>query len=98
MKRLNVEGYELRGDLYYDARADMWLSVEDGVAKVGYDPKFGARPLRRAIQRYVEDPLSEALLSGVVKGGQRVKGELADDKIVFAPLSEVDAVTPTAES
>ena len=38
MKRLNVEGYELRGDLYYDAKADMWLSVEDGVAKVGYDP------------------------------------------------------------
>ncbi|MDA8102695.1 MAG: hypothetical protein M0Z34_07005 [Nitrospiraceae bacterium] len=38
MKRLNVEGYELRGDLYYDARADMWLSVEDGLAKVGYDP------------------------------------------------------------
>ncbi len=38
MKRLNVEGYELRGDLYYDAKADMWLSVEDGVARVGYDP------------------------------------------------------------
>ncbi|MDA8374983.1 MAG: hypothetical protein M0Z91_12195 [Actinomycetota bacterium] len=38
MKRLNVEGYELRGDLYYDAKADMWLSVEDGLARVGYDP------------------------------------------------------------
>ncbi len=95
---------EIMLDRLSERLADQALTIElteeakDFLAKVGYDPKFGARPLRRAIQRYVEDPLSEALLSGVVKGGQRVKGELADDKIVFAPLSEVDAVTPTAES
>lgn len=39
------------------------------VADVGYDPRFGARPLKRAIQRYVEDPVAEAIISGSPAGG-----------------------------
>ncbi len=84
--------------------ADQALTIEltdeakDFLAKVGYDPKFGARPLRRAIQRYVEDPVSEALLSGTIKAGQRIKGEMGEGEIVFAPLVAADIVTPTAES
>ncbi len=35
------------------------------IAEMGYDPKFGARPLKRAIQRYIEDPVSEAIISGI---------------------------------
>jgi len=42
-------------------------ACKDYLCEVGYDPKMGARPLRRAIQRYVEDPLSEKLLRGQVK-------------------------------
>ncbi|MHB1505260.1 MAG: ATP-dependent Clp protease ATP-binding subunit [Sulfobacillus sp.] len=84
--------------------ADQALTIEltdeakDFLAKVGYDPKFGARPLRRAIQRYVEDPVSEALLSGTIKAGQRIKGEMGEGEIVFAPLVAADIVTPTSES
>ncbi len=72
--------------------------AKDFLAKVGYDPKFGARPLRRAIQRYVEDPLSEALLSGTVKAGQKVRGELGDGAIVFAPLEEAKVAEPAPEA
>lgn len=43
-------------------------SAKEFVAGEGYDPQFGARPLKRAIQRYIEDPLSEALLEGVPSG------------------------------
>lgn len=44
-------------------------AAKDFICKVGYDPDNGARPLRRAIQRYFEDPLSEKLLKGDLKGG-----------------------------
>jgi len=37
------------------------------IAEVGYDPKFGARPLKRAIQKYVEDPVSETIIEGRIK-------------------------------
>ena len=57
-------------------------SVREKLAKDGYDPKFGARPLRRLIQRTVEDTLSEALLEGRVKLGEKARltvkgGEIA---------------------
>lgn len=49
------------------------------IAQDGYDPKYGARPLKRAIQRYVEDPVSEAVLSGLAPGSS-VKIILSRDK------------------
>ncbi|MFN8384257.1 MAG: AAA family ATPase [Anaerolineales bacterium] len=57
--------------------ARMWL------AKEGYDPAFGARPLRRAIQKYVESPLSVELLGGKFKDGAMVVVDEKDNKIVF---------------
>ncbi|MCC7117490.1 MAG: AAA family ATPase [Anaerolineales bacterium] len=53
------------------------------LAKEGYDPAFGARPLRRAIQKYVESPLSVELLSGKFKDGAAVLVDEKDDKITF---------------
>lgn len=38
------------------------------IADVGYDPKYGARPLKRAVQRYVEDPVSETIIEGIERG------------------------------
>jgi ATP-dependent Clp protease ATP-binding subunit ClpC len=71
---------ELRGQ-------DMDLEVTDGakelLAREGFDPTFGARPLRRAIQRLVEDPLSDALLRGQFSRGDVVVVDAQDDKIVF---------------
>jgi ATP-dependent Clp protease ATP-binding subunit ClpC len=57
--------------------ARLWL------AKEGYDPAFGARPLRRAIQKYVESPLSVELLGGKFKDGAVVIVDVKDNKIVF---------------
>ena len=48
----------------------------------GYDPVYGARPLKRAIQRYVENPLSEAILSGNFAPGEQIVA-LGDEKSVF---------------
>lgn len=44
----------------------------DVIAKAGYDPEYGARPLRRSLQNLVEDPLSEALLAGAIQTGDEV--------------------------
>ena len=66
----------------------MNLSYDDDVvallAKDGYDPTFGARPLRRLIQRSVEDALSEEIISGKLHLGDRVRLYVADGKIAFA--------------
>lgn len=53
------------------------------LAKDGYDPDYGARPLRRAITNLVEDPLSEGLLSGRFHEGDVVLADAVDDEITF---------------
>ena len=52
----------------------------------GYDLQYGARPLRRAIQRMVEDALSEEILNGKIKLGDRVSMTAVGDELVFTPL------------
>jgi ATP-dependent Clp protease ATP-binding subunit ClpC len=53
------------------------------IAKAGFDLEYGARPLKRAIQKELEDQLSEAILKGNVKKGSTVLAETEDNKIVF---------------
>ncbi|MCC8136582.1 MAG: ATP-dependent Clp protease ATP-binding subunit [Clostridiales bacterium] len=53
------------------------------VAKEGYDPKYGARPLRRTVQNMVEDPLAGEILSGRVKAGDLVSVGVEKGKVVF---------------
>jgi ATP-dependent Clp protease ATP-binding subunit ClpC len=53
------------------------------LAKRGYDPSLGARPLRRAIQRFVEDPLSEKILWKEFHAGETIIVDVADDDITF---------------
>jgi ATP-dependent Clp protease ATP-binding subunit ClpC len=53
------------------------------IAKEGFDPMYGARPLRRAIQNMIEDRLSEEMLSGKVKEGDTVMVDAKDGKIVL---------------
>ena len=65
----------------------MPLTVSDGVYKLvaeeGFDPVYGARPLRRAILRLLEDPLSEAILGGGFNEGDEIHAKLKGDKVVF---------------
>ncbi len=60
--------------------------AKDLVAKKGYDVQFGARPLKRALQTYVEDGLCERILSGEVRPGDTITVDKADgkDELTFA--------------
>ena len=63
-------------------------SARDLLVKKGYDPAYGARPMRRAVERYLEDPLAEALLRGDVKPGDtaRVVCPEGKEELVFEPV------------
>ena len=60
-------------------------SAKEFLSEKGYDPKFGARPLRRAVQKYVEDPVSEEVLKGTFKEGSKikVKHKKGADELIF---------------
>lgn len=58
-------------------------TVKDLIAHEGYDPAYGARPLRRAIQRLVENPLSKQILSGGIKKGATIRARLEKGSIAF---------------
>ena len=55
----------------------------DKLIAVGYDPVYGARPLKRAIQRWIENPLAQLILSGSFLPGSSVTGSVVNDEIVF---------------
>ncbi|WP_439850533.1 ATP-dependent chaperone ClpB [Pseudomonas syringae] len=55
----------------------------DKLIAVGYDPVYGARPLKRAIQRWIENPLAQLILSGGFEPGSSITGKVVDDEIVF---------------
>jgi len=73
--REEVKGAERDIELSEAARAFL--------AKEGFDPVYGARPLRRAIQKYIEDPLAEEFLRNRFEKGSLVLIDLENDKIVF---------------
>ena len=75
---------------------DFQDDAKDFLCRVGYDPDQGARPLRRAIQRYVEDPLSERLLRGEVTSNCRLVVTAGSDGLVFnaEPLEGEGAEAP----
>ncbi len=57
-------------------------AAKDFLAKEGYDPNFGARPLRRALQKHIEDKLSEELLKGTVTKGDKVTIDVENGELV----------------
>jgi ATP-dependent Clp protease ATP-binding subunit ClpC len=67
-----------------DIELEVTEKVKDFIAQEGYDPDFGARPLRRAIQRLIENALSEEILQGKFKTGDKVAASIKDGKIVFS--------------
>ncbi|MEU3614484.1 ATP-dependent Clp protease ATP-binding subunit [Streptomyces sp. NPDC006872] len=69
----------------------------DWLARRGYQPEYGARPLRRTIQREVDNELSRLLLDGRVKDGDRVTVEVEDGRLAFRTGAGVDARTDTGE-
>lgn len=75
-------------ELGYDL--ELTEAAKDFIAEKGYDPKFGARPLNRAIQKYLEDELAEEILSGNVKEGDKliVHFDKEKSKIYFEIISK----------
>jgi ATP-dependent Clp protease ATP-binding subunit ClpC len=69
------------------------------LADLGYDPEFGARPLRRVIQQKIEDALSDEMLAGVFHTGDTVLVEVENDDIVLKrglPAAEAPQAIPAA--
>lgn len=76
---------------------DLTEAGRDWLARTGYDPEFGARPLRRLIQSEVEDRLSDGILSGDFSIGSIVSIEVdAEDKLLLRQVEEADAVEPSS--
>jgi len=69
-------------------------AAKEHLAEAGWDPTYGARPLKRAIQRLVENPLALRLLEGEFEEGDTVRVDVADGELVFAkaPAAEPAAV------
>ena len=59
-------------------------SARSFIAEKGYEPAYGARPLKRAIQKYIENPLSMEILEGRINDGARVCADADEDTIVFS--------------
>ncbi|MAW99388.1 MAG: ATP-dependent chaperone ClpB [Sphingomonas sp.] len=62
---------------------DLTQGARDWLGRVGYDPVYGARPLKRAVQRYLQDPLADMILRGQVKDGVTVHVEEGDGGLVL---------------
>ncbi|MCA9407058.1 MAG: ATP-dependent Clp protease ATP-binding subunit [Candidatus Omnitrophica bacterium] len=62
---------------------EMDKDVVELLIEKGFDPVYGARPLKRTIQRLLEDPLAEAIISGNYKEGTRIKAQRKNDEVVF---------------
>ena len=72
---------------------DIEGSAKEFLIDKGYNPEFGARPLRRAIERYIEDPLSEDLLRGKFKGKTLIRISVQDeDHLRFEGVDATAAV------
>ena len=68
------------------------------LANAGFDPQYGARPLRRAIQRLLEDELSERLLAGEIERGQRVRVDQRDGRLNVETVPEAEPVGEASET
>ncbi|HEX7010390.1 MAG TPA: ATP-dependent Clp protease ATP-binding subunit [Phycisphaeraceae bacterium] len=93
---VHIVEYELRKVikrlLERDITLELDASAKDYLIEKGYNPDFGARPLRRAIEHYVEDPLSEAILRDEFHAGQVIKisHQEGEDKLTFVPADRKD--------
>lgn len=69
----------------HDIRLDITDKALDKLAEAGFDPVYGARPLKRAIQTLIENPLAKQILAGTFVGGETIKADVnADNQIAFA--------------
>ena len=85
LKRLETLLEDRKVTLTLDESARAWL------AEKGYDPVYGARPLKRVIQRQLQDPLAERILAGHVRDGDTVAVTGGSDRLLFSEIRDVAA-------
>ncbi len=85
LERLSKLLEERKITLQLDESARKWL------ADKGYDPAYGARPLKRVIQKELQDPLAEKILGGDIRDGDEVKITAGSDRLLFRPKHEAAA-------
>ncbi|MGE6756179.1 ATP-dependent protease ATP-binding subunit ClpC [Rossellomorea sp. NPDC071047] len=78
-----------------DIHLELSAAAKEKIADEGFDPEYGARPLRRAIQKHVEDKLSEELLRGKVLTGQNILIDVEDSEFVVKVKEQEAANSPT---
>ncbi len=85
---------ELGDRVYKDRKIKVIFKREavEFITEKGFDPDFGARPLKRTIRNYVEDPLSEEILKGAFEEGDEVEVDVENEKIVFRKLEGAHVV------
>jgi ATP-dependent Clp protease ATP-binding subunit ClpB len=73
-----------------DRKMSLHLSTaaEDFLAAVGYDPVYGARPLKRAIQRELETPIAKSILRGEFSDGDAIQGDVENERLAFKKVSQ----------
>src|SRR6516225_3745857 len=82
-----------------DVHIDLQQSAKEFLIDKGYDPQYGARPMRRAVERFLEDPLAEELLRGNVKAGDKVEVVAVEGKLSFqVPESQPQSSAPAPAS
>lgn len=96
---INIELDKVKERLKYQG---LTLNVEQGVLDFlidkGYEPEYGARPLRRAIERYIEDALAEEILRGYFKNCKNIKVMADNQKLVFVPDNEEEIIQTISKS
>jgi len=68
--------------------------AKDFLVEKGYDPQYGARPMRRAVERFFEDPLAEEILKGTLREGELIQVTAAADKLVFTQKAAAQDAVP----
>ena len=76
-----------------DIAMEFTKAAVEAVAEKGYDPNYGARPLRRVIQSQVEDPISEKMLEGAVTANKSYRCDYVDGKFVFEPAETAESTS-----
>src|SRR5438034_1786164 len=71
-------------------------ATKDFLLEKGFDAQYGARPLRRTIQRLVEDPLAEGLLEGKFQPGDLVEAVVVDNNLVLQVRNRIEQLPPPA--
>ena len=72
--------------------------AHDLLVEKGYDPEYGARPMRRAVERFLEDPLAEEILRGSLIGGEPIKVSAKDDKLTFKQKASTETEEETVSA